>query len=238
MGLKTDNAVADAEAEFVISQIEVPSPDEILEQKDLSFAISGLLARLTQKEKTVIELRFGITESEKTLNDIGALLGLSRSGIDRIEKLALEKLRRWLRKSSFLSYPLDKAALSLRARAVARQREGALVAAERRKMAAEDMRLRQIEEAAHQEHLDRIQSLTDTINNRINKSEDIINLVDVLPINGPSGSIVVRFPKPIGFNLSQHDQIVIPPGKYNVPWNAVRNLDREDMVILEFRQRA
>ena len=49
---------------------------------------------LTQREKTILDLRFGLTKGEEiTQSEIGKMLGISRSYVSRIEKKALEKLR-------------------------------------------------------------------------------------------------------------------------------------------------
>lgn len=49
---------------------------------------------LSEKEKTVIKMRFGIVDGEsKTLNAIGQILGLSRERIRQIEASVLKKLR-------------------------------------------------------------------------------------------------------------------------------------------------
>lgn len=49
---------------------------------------------LTEREKTIIYLRYGLaTGEEVTQCEIGELLGISRSYVSRIEKKALEKLR-------------------------------------------------------------------------------------------------------------------------------------------------
>lgn len=50
---------------------------------------------LTKREQEVIRLRYGLDGcKEKTQREIGAKMGISRSYVSRIEKKALEKLRR------------------------------------------------------------------------------------------------------------------------------------------------
>lgn len=50
---------------------------------------------LTKREQEVIRLRYGLDGcQEKTQREIGAKMGISRSYVSRIEKKALEKLRR------------------------------------------------------------------------------------------------------------------------------------------------
>lgn len=50
---------------------------------------------LTPREKEIIYLRYGIADGEEvTQKEIGRILGISRSYVSRIEKKALEKLRK------------------------------------------------------------------------------------------------------------------------------------------------
>jgi len=52
------------------------------------------LAKLEQRERLVIDLRFGLSSGEgKTLEEIGRHVGLTREGVRQIEKRALDKLR-------------------------------------------------------------------------------------------------------------------------------------------------
>lgn len=49
------------------------------------------------RERRIIELRYGLTDgTEKTQREVGAMLGISRSYVSRIEKAALEQIRRTL----------------------------------------------------------------------------------------------------------------------------------------------
>lgn len=51
------------------------------------------VARLQGREKTVLEMRFGLTGDErKTQREVAECLGISRSYVSRIEKKALEKI--------------------------------------------------------------------------------------------------------------------------------------------------
>ena len=57
--------------------------------------LKGFMERcLTERERTVIALRYGlITGEELPQRETARLLGISRSYVSRIEKKALEKLR-------------------------------------------------------------------------------------------------------------------------------------------------
>jgi RNA polymerase primary sigma factor len=63
-----------------------------MERKRLSL----LMARLKEKERAVLEARFGLDSgSPRTLEETGAILGLTRERIRQIEQIALRKLRLW-----------------------------------------------------------------------------------------------------------------------------------------------
>jgi len=53
----------------------------------------GMQECLTEREREIVILRYGLSEGhEMTQNEIGQLLGISRSYVSRIEKKALQKL--------------------------------------------------------------------------------------------------------------------------------------------------
>ncbi|MGO5112292.1 RNA polymerase sporulation sigma factor SigK [Oscillospiraceae bacterium LCP25S3_E10] len=73
--------------------------DDIVEKIDTKFKSEKLQQyineELDEREKTVIELRYGLNgHEEKTQREIAAMLNISRSYISRIETKALKKLRR------------------------------------------------------------------------------------------------------------------------------------------------
>ena len=72
--------------------------DDIVERIDTKFKSEKLQQyineELDEREKTVIELRYGLNGyKEKTQREIAAMLNISRSYISRIETKALKKLR-------------------------------------------------------------------------------------------------------------------------------------------------
>ncbi len=72
--------------------------DDIVERIDTKFKSEKLQQyineELDEREKTVIELRYGLNgHEEKTQREIAAMLNISRSYISRIETKALKKLR-------------------------------------------------------------------------------------------------------------------------------------------------
>lgn len=81
-----------------ISLIDVlgTESDIVAETVEAAFECQILMDKiklLTKREKTVLELRFGLINGvKKTQREIAKLLGISRSYVSRIEKKALEKL--------------------------------------------------------------------------------------------------------------------------------------------------
>lgn len=85
--------------ENVITLQEILESDErnIEDEIDLKFKIKKLYQNikkvLKEREKTIIELRFGINgENPKTQHEIADMLGISRSYVSRIETKAIGKL--------------------------------------------------------------------------------------------------------------------------------------------------
>jgi len=71
------------------------SPAEVLANKALREAISGMLSALTPREKAIIEYRYGLKDAkEHSLQEIGNLFKISRERVRQIEFGAMNKLRR------------------------------------------------------------------------------------------------------------------------------------------------
>lgn len=82
-----------------ITLIDVLVTDErnVEDEIDLKFKIKKMYEKIKEilklREKTIIELRFGLTgEKPKTQNQIAEMLGISRSYVSRIETKAIGKL--------------------------------------------------------------------------------------------------------------------------------------------------
>ncbi len=76
--------IMDTGAELVPEMVETKLEEESLRQK---------LNILNQREKKVVELRYGLKDGlSKTQREIAKILGISRSYVSRIEKKALKKL--------------------------------------------------------------------------------------------------------------------------------------------------
>lgn len=68
--------------------------DKVDLKQDIIHLYSILDKILTPREKLVLELRYGLyNKKEKTQQEIANMLGISRSYVSRIEKMALKKLR-------------------------------------------------------------------------------------------------------------------------------------------------
>ena len=53
------------------------------------------LDKLSDRERTIMELRFGLNgEEEKTQKDVADMLGISQSYISRLEKRIIKRLRK------------------------------------------------------------------------------------------------------------------------------------------------
>jgi RNA polymerase sigma factor (sigma-70 family) len=99
-GYSPDELWPEAVAHIAATKIEVeiddpqPSsladPDEGVARRELADVVRTVLAALTPKEKTVIELRFA---SDLTLREVGRHLKCTPGRIQQIESLALRKLR-------------------------------------------------------------------------------------------------------------------------------------------------
>ena len=91
--------------------VYVYAPDEYEEVLDsiLSDQLMDMLDSLTDREKKVVELRYGLKcKRPYTLEEIGGIIGVTRERIRQIEDKALRKLRKVLSKShSHLKLLLD-----------------------------------------------------------------------------------------------------------------------------------
>ena len=89
IGGETDSSLGD-----FIEDRQVVSPVEAVIDVDLQEQTESVLKTLTPREETVIKMRFGIGDgSERSLEEVGQRLGVSRERIRQIEARALHKLR-------------------------------------------------------------------------------------------------------------------------------------------------
>jgi RNA polymerase nonessential primary-like sigma factor len=86
-------------------EAEEVSPEQLLMRESLHGELLQLLADLTEREREVIGLRFGLGHDESySLADIGRILDLSRERVRQIESKALQKLRQPKRRNRVRDY--------------------------------------------------------------------------------------------------------------------------------------
>ena len=80
--------------DFIEDKTSVSPADAILKD-DLRVQIENVLEQLNEREKAVIKLRFGIMddESDRTLEEIGKELSVTRERVRQIESSAIKKLK-------------------------------------------------------------------------------------------------------------------------------------------------
>ena len=84
----------DTEMGDVLPDTEASSPFDLVASSMLPSQINRLLDALTEREKRVVFLRYGLDRGKpRTLDEVGALFRLSREQIRQIERRALLKLR-------------------------------------------------------------------------------------------------------------------------------------------------
>jgi RNA polymerase primary sigma factor len=95
-----------AEIGDTIEQVAVPPAEEELLHRAASERVREALHELEDKEREVMELRFGLDRDgePRTLQEVGDILHLSRERIRQIESRAKEKLRRSKRAGELRSY--------------------------------------------------------------------------------------------------------------------------------------
>ena len=75
-------------------EAEDRSPEEEVVDSSLRSSVQSLLETLSDKERDIIEMRFGLNDRKPmSLKEIGGIYGLTKERIRQIEKRALEKLR-------------------------------------------------------------------------------------------------------------------------------------------------
>jgi RNA polymerase primary sigma factor len=94
IGEDSESSVAD-----LIEDQTVESPDFTIGQMFDKERIEDLLGIMTERERKVLDMRFGLAASKKphTLAEVADKLGVSRERVRQIEEAALKKLRKFVK---------------------------------------------------------------------------------------------------------------------------------------------
>ncbi|BAP57211.1 RNA polymerase sigma factor RpoS [Thioploca ingrica] len=85
-----------------IADEQNPDPMLVLQEEDLMKHIELWLAQLNEKQRIVVERRFGLGGGEiATLEEVGAEIGITRERVRQIQIEALKKLRELLEREGF-----------------------------------------------------------------------------------------------------------------------------------------
>ena len=81
--------------DYIVDESTI-APDNIVSQESMLEDIKNMLDQLSQKERDVLILRFGLNNdgNKKTLDEIGTIYGVSRERIRQIENRAISKLKK------------------------------------------------------------------------------------------------------------------------------------------------
>ena len=93
--LKTNKGTVDIGFEDISRMLDDPSQDPSLrlERQDIVGAVGTVLEELTERERKIINLRFGIDGKEHNLLEVANIFGVTRERVRQIEAKALRKLR-------------------------------------------------------------------------------------------------------------------------------------------------
>ena len=94
-----DNSLLD-----VLVNDDSPMADRSLVNESLSREIDRALSTLTEREKEIIQMFFGINTQEMTLEEIGDKFGLTRERVRQIKEKAIRRLRTNSRSKLLKSY--------------------------------------------------------------------------------------------------------------------------------------
>jgi RNA polymerase primary sigma factor len=89
-----------------VEDTKVVSPSDYASFKLLQGEINKVLSELDPREERIIRLRFGLDKDEApmTLEEVGAIFGVTRERVRQIEKKAIGKLRHFKRRSRLKGY--------------------------------------------------------------------------------------------------------------------------------------
>jgi RNA polymerase primary sigma factor len=88
----------------VLENTDLPNTDSKLMDESLSKEIERALATLTERERDIVKLFFGISCQDMTLEEIGDKFGLTRERVRQIKEKAIRRLRHSSRSRLLKSY--------------------------------------------------------------------------------------------------------------------------------------
>ena len=90
--------------DYIVDESTI-TPDSLVSQESMLDDIKNMLDQLSQKERDVLILRFGLNNdgNKKTLDEIGSIYGVSRERIRQIENLAISKLKKLCKNKNLTS---------------------------------------------------------------------------------------------------------------------------------------
>ena len=94
-----DNSLLD-----VLVNDDSPIADRTLINESLSTEVERALSTLTERERDIIKLFFGINTQEMTLEEIGEKFGLTRERVRQIKEKAIRRLRHSSRSKLLKTY--------------------------------------------------------------------------------------------------------------------------------------
>jgi RNA polymerase nonessential primary-like sigma factor len=85
-----------------IADEHTPDPERIMQDEDLHSLVQAWLDELNDKQREVVERRFGLNNREiSTLEEVGADIGVTRERVRQIQVEALKRLRVMLEKNGY-----------------------------------------------------------------------------------------------------------------------------------------
>ena len=79
----------------LLEDLQAPQPQEELIREELNETMDKLLGMLNQRQSQVLRLHFGMDDGTcHSLEEIGAMLGISKERVRQIEKQAMDKLQK------------------------------------------------------------------------------------------------------------------------------------------------
>lgn len=90
--------------DYIVDESTI-APESIVSQESMLDDIKNMLEQLSQKERDVLILRFGLNNdgNKKTLDEIGSIYGVSRERIRQIENRAISKLKKLCKNKNLTS---------------------------------------------------------------------------------------------------------------------------------------